>query len=150
MHRCHAIVSLHRRSASSSISPARLGNFHGKSLGGKHKMESPKIHHMLMYTEKEGIPGWWTFRSMSPTPQSAWDVPRKTKMWTKNTDCITVELQKTLYRTWYEIFFKLLVPTSTDHRWRSSKKSTWPQYEKRTNPTTWNHIFHLQRQSRGP
>ena len=32
-----------------------------------------------MYTDKEGIPGWWTFRLMSPTPQSAWDVPRKTK-----------------------------------------------------------------------
>ena len=34
-------------------------------------MKSLKIHRVLVYTDKEGIPGWWTLLFMSPTPQSA-------------------------------------------------------------------------------
>ena len=64
-------------------------------------MESPKIHRVLVYTDKEVIAWWWTFGTMSPTPQSAWDVPQKAKKrGQKNTVCFTVELEKkTLHRT---------------------------------------------------
>ena len=59
-------------------------------------MQSPKIHPVLVYTDEEDIPGWWSFRFMSPTPQSASDVPQNTKKCgQKNTVCFTaVELEK--------------------------------------------------------
>ena len=52
--------------------------------------------------------------------------------------------------TSYDISCKILVRTSTANRWRSSKENTWPQYEKKNKSNNWNHIFQLQRQSRGP
>ena len=51
------LYPLRRRSVSSSIRAARLGNFHGKNRGGKFHWKSPKIHHVLVYTDKEGNPG---------------------------------------------------------------------------------------------
>ena len=50
-----------------------------QSSGGKTLMKSPKIHRVLVYTDKEGIPGWWTYGFFSPTPQSPWDVPPEPK-----------------------------------------------------------------------
>ena len=154
--RCTAAMQLylcHHRSVSSSIRVARLGNFHGKSRGGKTLMISPNIHRVLVDTDREGVPGWWTYGFMSSTPQSARGVPQKTKkcgqkneeMWTKK-HCV-LELyswKKTFHRT--RIFRKTLVRTSTAHRWRSSKKKLLATVRARTNPTTWNHIFKLERQ----
>ena len=61
MHPCHAIVSLHRRSVSSSIRAARLGNFHGK-VAVVNFNGIAKIHRaVLVYTDKECIPGWCDF-----------------------------------------------------------------------------------------
>ena len=45
---------------------------------------------------------------------------------------------------------KTLVRMNTSHRWRSSKKNTWPQNdEEQIQPPGTNFIFKLQRQSRG-
>ena len=59
---------------------------------------------------------------------------KKKEMWTKNSLCWSaVEQEKNV--TSYEIFRKIrvLVRTGTAHRWRSSKKNTWPQYENKSN-----------------
>ena len=81
-------------------------------------MKSPKIDRVLVYTDKDGIAGWWTFLLMSPTPQSASDVPQKKSNVDKKHCFTAVELEKNV--TSYEIFFLILLRTSTAHRWRSS------------------------------
>ena len=87
--RCTAAVQLyplHRRSVSSGIRAASLGNLSRQKSWCKTLMKSPKIDRVLVYTDKEGIPGWWTSGFMSPTAQSACDAPQKSsEMWTKNT-----------------------------------------------------------------
>ena len=67
-------------------------------------MKSPKIHRVVVYTDKEGIPGWWTYGFMSPTPQSARDVPPKTKCGQKNSVFYCSRAIKNV--TSYEIFVK--------------------------------------------
>ena len=67
-------------------------------------MKAPKIHPVLVDTDKEGFPGWWTYGVMSPTPQSAWDMPPKTKnVEQKKHFCVfkfcRLEPQQTLHRT---------------------------------------------------
>ena len=50
-------------------------------------MKSPKIHHVLVYTDKEGIPGWWTF--VAGAAIGLRRASKNKEMWTKNTvfDC---------------------------------------------------------------
>ena len=74
-------------------------------------MKSPKIHPVLVYTDKEGIPGWWTL--LINVADAAIGLRRASKnkeMWTKKTLCFTaVEPQKNVTSYRYEIFRKLLV-----------------------------------------
>ena len=112
-------------------------------------MKSPKIHRVLVYTDKEysRVVDLWIH-----VADAAIGLRRASKnkeMWTKHIVCFTaVELEKNV--TSYEIFRKIVVRTSTAHRWRSSKKKNLATVRERTNPTTWKHIFQLERQSRGP
>jgi len=101
--------------------------------------------------DKEGIPGWWTNGFMSPTPQSAWDVTQKTKKRGKqNTVCFSAESYKKkrywVYRTRFfekRSYVRLLLIDG------GAVKKYLATVRRRTSPTTWNHIFQLQRQSRG-
>ena len=113
-------------------------------------MESPKIHRVLGYADKEGIPGWWTFRLMSATPQSAWDVPQERDVDNKILCFTYVELEKNV--TSYEIFEKFSYVRVLLIDGGAVKKNTWPQYEKKHTwyTTTRNHVFQLEQRSRGP
>ena len=90
---------------------------------------------------------------MSPTPQSAPDVPKKTeKRGQKKTVCFTaVELQKNV--TWYlvyEIFLKKYSYVRVLLIDGEALKNKLGHSTRKTNPTTWNHIYQLPRHSRGP
>ena len=73
-------------------------------------MKSPKIHPVLVYTDKEGIPGWWTL--LINVADAAIGLRRASKnkeMWTKKTLCFTaVEMEKNV--------------TTSIHRTRLTKK----------------------------
>ena len=51
-------------------------------------MKSPEIHRVLVYTDKEGIIGWWTHGLMSPTPQC---LKKQRNVDKKNTVRVTAE-----------------------------------------------------------
>ena len=67
-------------------------------------MGSPKIHRVLVYTDKKGIPGWWTSISVADAAIGLRRV------------CFTaVELEKNV-TSCIRYFFKILVRTSPAHR----------------------------------
>ena len=72
VHRCHAIISFApplcelQQHSHSQVRQFSLQKSRWQTL-----MKSPKIHRVLVYTDKEGIPGWWSYGFMSPTPESA-------------------------------------------------------------------------------
>ena len=138
-------------------------------------MKSPTIHRVLVYAGREGIPGWWTYGFMSPTPHSPWDVPQKPKKCDKKhcvscCKCCRARKKRYIVRDFSKNTLQLaklsfnhpsVVLTADVFHFFIKKYFTYEccssmeeQYfvflttavlEKITNPTTWNHIFKLRR-----
>ena len=131
MHRCHEIVSLHRRSVSSSIRAVRLGNFHRKSPGGKLKWNRLRFTVCSCIQRRKVFQGGGLMHSCRRRRNRLETCLKKKR---RNVDqkhrvfyCCRAR-KKTLHRT--RFFEKYSYVPSTAHRWRSSKKNTSPQYEK--------------------